>query len=151
MKQISYILALLLLCASCNDNNNDNSNKQAPAEQTISLERPNPGLKAVATFSEDVTTETGKLNNWKFAVTLYETHQTFTYRIQIQYDELNVTDSLQFPNLGFIPRPALQKGKDEYSCVIGFLDDKNIFRDYKLVSVTNGNVHFHTLKYYSVQ
>src|SRR3982750_1014787 len=98
MKNIIYILALLFLCASCNNNK-----EQTSSAQTMSLERSNPSLTPVATFSEDVTTETGKLNNWKFAVTLYETHQTFTYRIQIQYDELNVTDSLQFPNLGFTP------------------------------------------------
>ena len=146
MKNLIYLLALLLFFTSCNNNK-----EQASASETVSMERSNPSLQPVATFSEDVTTETGKLNNWKFSVALYETHQTFKYRIQIQYAEMNVTDSLQFPNLGFMPKPALQKGKDDYSCIIGFLDDKNAFRDYKLVAVTDGNVHIHTLKYYSVQ
>ena len=146
MKEMIYIFALLFFCISCN-NNKENSSK----EQTVSLERSNPNPKAVATYNENVTTETGKLNNWKFAVALYETRQTFSYRIQIHYAELNVTDSLKFPDLGFMPKPALQKGKDEYSCIIGFLDDKNIFRDYKLVSVTDGSVHIHTIKYSSIQ
>jgi len=152
MKKVVYALILLFLFASCNDNGSTNSKAQVPAEeQIIPLERPNPNSKPVTTCSENITSETGRLNHWKFAVALYETHQTFMYRVQIQYAELNITDSLQLPNLGFMPKPALQKGKDDYSCIIGFLDDKNVFRDYKLVSVTDGNVRIHTLKYYSVQ
>jgi hypothetical protein len=152
MKEIIYILTILLFFAACNDNNTIANKEQGSAEEhVISPERPNPATKPVATYSEDIKSEMGRLNHWKFSVALYETHQTFMYRVQIQYAELNITDSLQLPNLGFIPRPALQKGKDDYSCIIGFLDDKNIFRDYKLVKETNGNIRIHTLKYYGVQ
>ncbi|TKK70175.1 hypothetical protein FC093_05345 [Ilyomonas limi] len=147
LKKIIYLF-IILICISCHQNNTDNGKE---ATRSIPAERPNPDPKPVATYSQDITSEMGRLNHWKFAVAMYETHQTFMYRVQIQYAELNVTDSLQLPNLGFMPKPALQKGKDDYSCVIGFLDDKGVFRDYKLVSVANGNVRIHTLKYYSVQ
>ena len=82
---------------------------------------------------------------------LYETAKTFTYRVQIQYAELSITDSLQLPDLGIAPKPVLQKGKEQYACIIGFMDNKNTFREYKSVTVTDGNVRIHTLKYYGVR
>ena len=144
---------ILIILSSCNGNGTSNDNGDAASTTTgsIPLERPNPNSNPVATYSEDVNSETGKLNHWKFTVALYETNKTFMYRIQVQYAELNITDSVQLPNLGMMPKPALQKGKEDYSCIIGFMDDKNTFRDYKLVSATDGNVRIHTLKYYSVQ
>jgi len=153
MRTSLYLLAMFILFASCNGNGTavNNGDVTSATTATISPERPNPSPKPVATYSEAINSETGKLNHWQFAVSLYETNKTFTYRLEVQYAELNITDSLQLPNLGVMPKPVLQKGKEDYSCIIGFIDNKNTFRDYKLVSVTNGNVRIHTLKYYSVQ
>lgn len=156
MKKAVYFLTIVFLFASCNTSTNDNSANRSSKEQPttaahpVSAERENPNPKPAATYSEDVTSETGRLNNWKFAVALYETSKTFNYRVEIQYAELSITDSLQLPDLGMEPKPVLQKGKDKYACIIGFMDNKNVFREYKLVSVTNGNLRIHTLKYYSV-
>jgi hypothetical protein len=152
MKKAFYIPAILIILSSCNGNGTA-GNKDATSASTGSIpqERSKPNSNPVATYSEDINTETGRLNHWKFTVALYETNKTFMYSVQVQYAELNITDSLQLPNLGFMPKPALQKGKEENSCIIGFMDDKNTFRDYKLVSVTDGNVRIHTLKHYSVQ
>jgi hypothetical protein len=152
MKKILYILITFMILASCSGNGTTSSSKDsASATGPVSPERSNPNPKPMATYSEDINTETGRLNHWKFMVALYETNKTFMYRVKVQYAELNITDSLQLPDLGFMPKPALQKGKEDYSCIIGFMDNKDVFRDYKLVSVTDGSLRIHTLKYYGVQ
>src|SRR3954447_505491 len=138
MKKLLYLLSILVILSSCSGNGPGNNSRDSASAPTGSIppERLNPNPKPVATYSEDVNSETGRLNHWKFTVALYETNKTFMYRVQVQYAELHITDSLQLPNLGMMPKPSLQKGKEENSCIIGFMDDKNIFRDYKLVSVT---------------
>jgi len=151
MKRTFYILIILITLSSCNGTPTSNKDGASVTAGSIPEERSKPDPNPVATYSEDLSSETGKLNHWKFKVALYQTNKTFMYRVEVQYAELNISDSLQLPNLGFMPKPALQKGKEENSCIIGFMDDKNTFRDYKLVSVTDGNVHIHTLKYYSIQ
>ena len=152
MRTTFYILSILIVFCSCNGNGtNSNNNDSLSTTGSIPMERASPNPKPVATYSEDINTETGRLNHWKFMVALYETNKTFMYRVQVQYAELNITDSLQFPNVGTMPKPVLQKGKEDFSCIIGFMDNKNVFRDYKQVSVTDGNLRIHTLKYYSVQ
>ena len=143
---------IFFICYACDGDTASMNNKATTLTQTpaVSSERANPNPQPVAVFSEKVTSETGRLNNWKFAVSLYETARTFTYRIQIQYAEAVITDSFQFPNLGIAPKPILQKGKDEYSCIVSFMDNQNVFREYKSVTVVDGNIRIHTLKYYSV-
>jgi hypothetical protein len=152
MKKAFCILTILCLFASCENKNTNssNANSATTAPASVSQFRDHPSPQPVATHSENVTSETGRLNNWKFSVALYETAKTFTYRLQIQYAELSITDSLQLPDLGTAPKPVFQKGKEKYTCIIGFMDNKNIFREYKSVTVTNGNVRIHTLKYYAV-
>ncbi len=148
MRNFFWIIILLLTVAACRETTTPESKETM---QATPQEREHPNPKPVAVYSEKVTGETGELNNWKFEVALYETAKTFTYRLQVKYAELDITDSLQLPDFDRMPKPALQKGKQNYSCVIGFLDDKNTFRDYKLVSVTDGNLHITTLKYYSIK
>jgi len=151
MKPAFYILFATVVALALVACNNDSAASSSKAQPSILSERANPSSVPVADFSENVTSEMGKLNHWKFSVSLYETRQTFTYRLQVNYAELNITDSFQFPDLGFAPTPALKKGKDDYSCIIGFMDNQHVFRDYKLVEVTDDNIHIRTLKYYGVQ
>jgi len=75
------------------------------------------------------------LNNWFVSVRLYETTKTFEYRMKMQFEEVKGEDTVTFPNLGFEPRPAIQKGKDPLSCIVGFMDGDNKFREYKLIYV----------------
>jgi len=90
------------------------------------------------------------LNNWYFSVQLFETHKTFKYLIKMQYEEVSGEDTLTLPDFGLEPKPELQNGKDKYSCIIGFRDKENKFREYKLVSVSGNELKITTLKHYSV-
>ncbi len=91
------------------------------------------------------------LNNWYFLVRLYETPKTFQYRLQMQFEEIRGEDTLKLPDFGIEPKPELRKGKDKYSCVVGFIDKDNKFREYKMVYVKGGNtLKLVTLNHYSV-
>ena len=90
-------------------------------------------------------------NDWYFSVRLYETSETFNYLIKLQFEEIRGEDTLKLPNLGTEPKPVLQKGKEKYSCIIGFMDNENKFREYKLVYVKGGRqLKVTALKHYGV-
>ena len=102
---------------------------------------------AVADYKE----EKNDMNNWFFSARLYETPKTMYYRLEMQYEELKGDDTLRLPDLGTPPRPVIRKGKDKYSCIIGFMDNEDQFREYKLVYVKDNEVlATKTLKHYSV-
>jgi len=91
------------------------------------------------------------LNDWYFSVKLYETPKTFYYLMKLQFEEIRGEDTLKLPNFGYEPKPVIQKGKDKYSCIIGFMDNENKFREYKLVHVDDNNhLKVTALKHYSV-
>jgi hypothetical protein len=69
----------------------------------------------------------------KFVVKLYETSKTMHYRIDVDYNGLSGADTVKLPDLGTAPRPMLQKGSTILSCIVGFLDNDNQFREVKLV------------------
>ena len=105
--------------------------------------------EAVADYKEDI--ESDRLNRWSFSVHLYETHRTMDYRVRMQYEELQGEDTIHLPDLGTPPRLVLKKGSDKYSCIIGFLDNDNAFREYKLVYFSKQQeLGIHTLRHYSV-
>lgn len=134
---------------SCNDNT-ANSTNPAPAASE-SMESPIPQKRekvtpgAIQSYSEDL----GGLNNWKFKVELFETPKTFSYFIKIQYQEVRGTDTIVFPNFGIPPRPVLKKGPDELTCILGFLDGKDNFREFKKIAVEKGDISLKTLRRYS--
>ena len=102
---------------------------------------------AVSTYSEKIPDE---LNNWKFAVSLHETKRTFHYTVQIQAKEARITDSINIPNFGIMPKPEVRKGKEPHTCIIGFLDKKAAFKEYRKVSFQNERLHISTLNNYAV-
>ena len=110
--------------------------------------RQTPKKESVAAYAEKVD---DPINDWQFSVKLFETGKTFKYRVEMQYEEVLGADTIRLPDFGAQPQPELRKGSEKYSCVIGFLDNGNHFREYKLVSVTNGkNLSITTLKHFRV-
>jgi hypothetical protein len=104
--------------------------------------------EAVAEYREKIE---DPLNNWYFSVRVFETSKTYDYQLKLQFEEIKGEDTLRLPNFGSEPRPALVKGKDKYSCIIGFLDKRNNFKEYKLVSVREGReLKLTTLNHYAV-
>jgi hypothetical protein len=145
------LFALLFLLAACHS---DQTEENSPVNQTVVLPkdtvpavRANPQVKPAATFSEPIGDE---LNDWKFAVELYETKKTFLYSLRIQAKEVRVSDSVSFPNLGYAPIPVLQKAKEPFSCLIGFLDKEGKFKEYKKVSFIDDQLRIKTTHTYYV-
>jgi hypothetical protein len=70
--------------------------------------------------------------------------------MKLEYEEMREQDTLKIPNLGFEPKLEIRKGDEKYSCIIGFIDNKNQFREYKKVVASNNNLKVTTLKHYGV-
>ncbi len=151
MKLFAIIFAAVVLLFACNGSENtspvNTTDHTSNTTDTLSLKRGNVQANAVASFSVPVPNE---LNKWQFAIALYETEDRFTYRVKMEYEEVRGEDMITFPNLGFEPKPLIQKGNGQYECIIGFLDKERKFREYKEVSVKNETLKMTTLKYYSV-
>ena len=155
-----FVVLLLLFFAfnflSCHSGNQNTSSQTDSSSKAVIITRADnvPEFRkeikkeAVAEYKEKTD---NRLNDWYFSVSLYETQKTFYYLLKLQFEELRGEDTLKIPNLGYQPKPVIQKGKEKYSCIIGFMDDKNAFREYKLVHVENGNqLKVTTLKHYAV-
>lgn len=91
------------------------------------------------------------LNDWYFKVELFETKNTFHYLMKLQYEEIRGTDTLKLPNFGRMPEPVIKKGDDKFSCIIGFLDKEDKFREYKKVYVKDNVLKVTTIRHYSVK
>lgn len=145
-----YLLTLLLL-AGCTSHvaTSDTSADTAVivSYDTIPATRNSIQSSPVATYSEKIADE---LNDWKFAVTVYETKKTFQYTLRIQAKEVRVSDSLTIPNFGIQPTVELRKGKEPLSCIIGFPDKKKEFKPYKMVSFQNNRLRVRTIASYYV-
>ncbi|WP_207515571.1 hypothetical protein [Longitalea luteola] len=119
---------------------------EAPAEK-VPLERATVNPEPVAEHKEKTD---NPLNDWYFSVRLYETPKTFQYIMKVKYEELEGDDTLKLPDMGKAPKPVIQKGEDKYSCIVGFMDNHDQFREYKKVYVKNDQLKVTTLKHYSV-
>lgn len=95
----------------------------------------NPDLRAHVK-KESVAEYHEKSKHGEFVVRLYQTSKTMYYRIDVDFEGLPGSDTVHLPDLGAEPRPALQKGDSSRSCIVGFLDNDNHFREVKLVYVT---------------
>lgn len=149
MRILSLLTLLLLAGCANNETRTDTSADTAVvvSYDTIPSTRSSIQSNPVATYSEKIADE---LNDWKFAVTVYETRKTFQYTLRIQAKEVRVSDSLTIPNIGIQPTVALQKGKEPLSCIIGFLDKKKEFKPYKMVSFQNDRLRVRTIASYYV-
>jgi hypothetical protein len=144
------VLGILVLTAACQANNTTTKDQPATvviSNDTIPETRSKPNPAPVADYNEAVKDD---LNNWKFAVSAYETPLTFRFILRIQYKELRISDSLKIPNFGIQPKVEIRKGKEPLSCIIGFLDKKGQFKEYKKVAIRNEQLKFTTLNSYYV-
>lgn len=93
-----------------------------------------------------------KLNELYFTVRLYETPLTMKYLAKVDYEGLTGEDTIRLPDVGIPPHPALQKGPEKYSCIVGLMDNNNAFRELKKVYVTDkgAELKITTLKHYVV-
>jgi len=149
----AYILASLILLASCGGSpapassiNPDtaSSNVVLPVYPS---ERKTVKKEPIAIYTEKIK---NPLNDWRFQVKILETPQTFRFLLNMEYEEMNEQDTLKIPNLGFEPKLEIRKGEEQHSCIIGFIDNKNQFREYKKVIATNNRLRVITLKRYGV-
>ena len=86
----------------------------------------------------------------KFGAEVFETSETFKYLLVMYFDGTVQNDTLNVPNIGILPVVKIKAGEERLSCIIGFADDKNVFREYKLLSVKNDQLRLTTLKKYAV-
>ncbi len=86
----------------------------------------------------------------KFGVEVFETAQTFKYLLLMYYDGITETDTLVLPNFGTWPVVKVKPGNDKLSCIIGFLDKKKEFREYKMLSLKDDKLRLTALKTYGV-
>ena len=138
---------------SCNEPANTEQQDQVSESNKKSLTilipeyRDTVRKEAIAQHQEKVD---NPLNDWYFSVKLYETPKTFHYLVKLRFEEIQGVDTLKLPNFGTIPKPVIQKGSEKYSCIIGFLDKENKFREYKKVYVKDDHLKITALKHYAV-
>lgn len=148
---VASIFAMLLFACNTkqetdNTQTHDTTKTIARAD-TISTIRNVVDPTAVASYSKKIPDD---LNDWKFAVNVYETRETFHYLMKVQYEELKVTDTLKIPNFGIAPKIEIHPGPDDYSCIVGFLDKDKKFLEYKLVTAAGGDLKIKVLHHYAV-
>lgn len=150
----AIILSILISCGQANTepvaktDSTAKSGTPALRPENVPLDRDNVKTEAVAEYK--VRTE-NPLNDWYFRVRLYETPKTFHYLIKLEYEEIHGQDTLKLPNFGALPKPVIQKGPEQYSCIIGFMDKDNKFREYKKVYVKANTLKITALKHYGVK
>ena len=147
MKKLSilFITATILSC-----NNQESTEKEITIinNDTIPELRTVVNSKPVANFTQNTGDALNK--DWAFRVRVYETSKTFRFVMKIQFEELEAVDTLIIPNLHIQPIVELQAGKEKFSCIAGFKDREQKFREYKKVSVENDQLKITTLKHYGV-
>lgn len=143
-----YSISIILISA-CNSKP-ENIKKETTvviAADSISELRSTVRKDAVVSHQQKVPDE---FNDWKFAVHLYETERRFHYTVRMQYKELRITDSINIPNLGKEPIVEIQKDSLPYSCTIGFLDKKGLFKPYYRANVQKEQLRFKKIAAYGV-
>ena len=151
MKHYSFLLLLALMCCNKPKNNNETaaSNGGDPTKainDTIPLTRDKVENSPIASYSEKVK---DPLNDWRLAVDIYETKETFKFLMKIEYMVQEAEDTLTIPNFGIMPKVEIRKGPEKESCIVGFLDKQGEFKEYKLIALKEKQLKISTLKYYA--
>lgn len=150
-KPITYCLfSLLAVFTACESKTKEAEVKNSPIIQkvdTISETRTMVQKSPVASHYQKVPDE---LNNWKFAVEVYETRNRFNYLVRIQYKEIRITDSINIPNIGIEPSVQIQADNQPFSCTLGFPDKKGNFNPYYRASIKKEQLRFKKVASYGV-
>jgi len=147
-KYYSFLLVFLLSCGSNDNKNSTNTPESIPGKSAISKERATVNKEPVAEYI--VPMGDPKLDR-KFGVKIYETPETFKFRLEMYYDAIVENDTISFPDFGKEPVVKVKPGTEKLSCIIGFLDDKNEFREYKLLQGKDDQLRLTKLKSYVVE
>lgn len=141
------------LAAACDEQAKENKDDQVAESNTKPLTSLIPETRdsiSKQPVAEHVEKVDNPLNDWYFSVKVYETPKTFYYLVKLRFEEVVGVDTLKLPNFGRLPKPVIQKGKEKYSCIIGFLDKENKFREYKKAYVQGTRLKITALKHYAV-
>jgi hypothetical protein len=139
---VSLAAGFVLLGCHSSSTNRPDAAPDSPAGKRPAL----PMFKRNPEFREHVSREPvveykvktdAKLNDMYFIVQLYETKETMKYRARVEFEGLEGDDTVKLPDMGTPPKPVLQKGPEQYSCIIGLMDNHNRFRELKKVYVTD--------------
>jgi hypothetical protein len=150
MKQFFSILTILTTIYSCSNGTGNNGSGDSITINTndVPVNRATVNPDAIKTYQETVKSFETTDN---FKVALFETKQTFNYLISIRYKELNVTDTLHVPDFGSNPSVEIIKGDSiRPSCIIGYYDKENQFKESKLIYFKGDKLKVKVLKYYAV-
>lgn len=152
-----FVLSAALFISACNSTETD---PRIPGKDTIVVDAAHPRFpqrkhnpefrsqvaqKPVAEFRKPTGRPEGD-----FHVALYQTAKTMAYRVEMEFEGLPGTDTVKFPDLGTEPHPVLKNGSDDFSCIIGFLDNDKQFRELKLVRANGNNLKISTLRHWVV-
>jgi hypothetical protein len=149
MKKALSLIIISCFLFSCNNNKSAELKNDTVVinNDTVPDVRTNIKTTPIVTYQEKVKDE---LNDWNFAVQIFETKKTFHFLMKVKYKEVFGNDTLKIPNFGIDPKIEIHQGKEKNSCIVGFIDKQNIFREYKLVAVKNDELQIKTLKHYGV-
>jgi hypothetical protein len=146
-----FILILLISCQQPESNQPVKNDTIRIKPIGIAEDRVNPSKKPIATYTVPVDDGMGNLNNWKFAVNIYETSKTFAYKINFEYKEIKSSQTIQIPNFNTMPVVSIKPGKSALDCMIGFNDAKGLFKDYIQVNVKNEQLKVKKVNSYAVR
>lgn len=144
-------LIFIFIMSACNQSNRQDTKdtvlNNGPARNRIPEIRDTLNKESVASYI--IPMGDPRLDR-KFGVEVFETSQTFKYILKMQYDGMIQTDTLRVPNFGTWPVIKIKPGKEKLSCIIGFLDEKNNLREYKLLSAQKNRLNLSVLKSYEI-
>jgi hypothetical protein len=145
-------LFTFLLAIACNRSNklqseNASDTTSFVTNDTIPEGRTTVSKKPVASCLVPVGNPALKQN---FGVQVYETPFTFQYLLRMQFGGMIETDTLKIPNFGILPVVEVRPGKEKLSCIIGFLDKKKEFKEYKMLTAKGNQMKLIVSKRYYV-
>jgi hypothetical protein len=143
------LLIVMFLYTGCAEKSKTGGSTTTTAisNDTIPAERKNISRKPVASYV--IPMGDPKLDR-KFGVEIFETAQTFKYLLLMYHDGTIEQDTLKIPNFGIWPTVKVQPGKEKLSCIIGFLDARKEFREFKMLSAKDDKLSLTILKQYGV-